>query len=77
LKCIKIYAPSSNNPQEYGISSIENADEYFYKENYNYKSTNQVPYERMMEIANLVNMQSMSKVVLPGPERKGRHKSRQ
>jgi radical SAM superfamily enzyme YgiQ (UPF0313 family) len=59
-----------NHPQEYGISSIENADEYFYKENYNYKSTNQVPYERMMEIANLVNMQSMSKVVFPGPERK-------
>jgi radical SAM superfamily enzyme YgiQ (UPF0313 family) len=53
-----------NHPQEYGITSIENADEYFYKENYDYEATNRVPYERMMEIANRVNRRSMSKVVL-------------
>jgi radical SAM superfamily enzyme YgiQ (UPF0313 family) len=52
-----------NNPQEYEISFIENAEEYLYKESYNYKSKNQVPYERMMEIANKVNMKLMSKVV--------------
>lgn len=63
------------NPQEFGISSIENADEYFYKENYNYKSENRVPYERMMEIANAVNMKSMSKVVLRGLNVKGGRKS--
>lgn len=55
-----------NNPQEYGISFIENADEYFYKENYDYESMNRVPYERMMKIANVVNMQSMSKVIFRG-----------
>ena len=60
-----------NNPQEFGISFIENADEYFYKENYDYKSENRVPYERMMEIANVVNMQSMSKVVFRAPNVKG------
>lgn len=63
-----------NNPQEYGISSIENADEYFYKENYDYKSINRVPYERMMEIANEVNMQSISKVVFRGINEKGGRK---
>jgi radical SAM superfamily enzyme YgiQ (UPF0313 family) len=52
-----------NNPQEFGISFIENADEYFYKENYDYKSMNKVPYEKMMEIANEVNIRSMAKVV--------------
>ena len=55
-----------NNPQEYGISSIENAEEYFYKENYDYKLKNRVPYKRMIEIANMVNMQSMSRVVFRG-----------
>ena len=59
------------NPQEYGISSIENADEYFYKESYDYKSMNRVSYERMMEIANEVNMRSMSKVVFRGQNEKG------
>jgi len=56
-----------NNPQEYGISFIEKADEYFYKENYDYKSMNRVPYERMMEIANMVNMQSMSRLMFRTP----------
>jgi radical SAM superfamily enzyme YgiQ (UPF0313 family) len=56
-----------NNPQEYGISFIERADEYFYKENYDYKSMNRVPYERMMEIANMVNMQSMSRLMFRTP----------
>ena len=65
-----------NNPQEYGISFIENADEYFYKENYDYKSMNRVPYERMMEIANTVNMKSMSKVIFRSPNIKGGRKSR-
>jgi len=64
-----------DHPQEFGISSIENADEYFYKENYDYKSMNRVPYERMMEIANKVNMQSMSKVVFRGLNVKGGRKS--
>jgi anaerobic magnesium-protoporphyrin IX monomethyl ester cyclase len=59
-----------NNPQEYGISFIEKADEYFYKENYDFKSANRVPYERMMEIANQVNMQSMSKVIMRGSNTK-------
>jgi len=65
-----------NNPQEFEILSIENADEYFYKENYDYKSTNQVPYEKMMEIANAVNMQSMSKVIFRGLNAKGGGNSR-
>lgn len=53
-----------NNSQEFGITFIENADAYFYKESYDYKSSiTQVPYDRMIQIANLVNMQSMSKVV--------------
>ena len=56
-----------NHPEEYGISSIENADEYFYKESYDFKSMNGVAYERMMEIANEVNMQSMSKVIFRSP----------
>jgi radical SAM superfamily enzyme YgiQ (UPF0313 family) len=64
-----------DHPQEFGISSIENADEYFYKENYDYKSMQRVPYERMMEIANKVNMQSMSKVVFRGLKVKGGRKS--
>jgi radical SAM superfamily enzyme YgiQ (UPF0313 family) len=63
-----------NNPQEYGISFIENANEYFYKESYDYKSINRMPYERMMEIANEVNMQSMSKVVFRGLNVKGDRK---
>lgn len=65
-----------NNPQEYGISFIENADEYLYKENYDYKSMNRVPYERMMEIANTVNRKSMFKVVFRAPNIKGGRKSR-
>jgi radical SAM superfamily enzyme YgiQ (UPF0313 family) len=65
-----------NNPQEFGISFIENADEYFYKENYDYRSMNRVPYERMMEIANVVNMQSMSKVIFRGLNVTGGRKSR-
>lgn len=64
-----------DNPQEFGISSIENADEYFYKENYDYKSMNRVPYERMMEIGNKVNMQAMSKVLFQGLKVKGGRKS--
>lgn len=60
-----------NNPQEFGIDIIENADEYLYKENYNYRLTNQVPYGRMMEIANAVNMKSMSKVIFRRPDIKG------
>jgi radical SAM superfamily enzyme YgiQ (UPF0313 family) len=64
-----------NNPQEFGISFIENADDYLYKENYDYKSVNRVPYERMMEIANTVNKKSMSKVVFRAPNVKGRGKS--
>jgi len=56
------------NPQEFGISFIENADDYFYKENYDYQSTNRVPYERMMAIANMVNRQSMSKAAFRGQE---------
>jgi radical SAM superfamily enzyme YgiQ (UPF0313 family) len=65
-----------NNPQEYEISLIENAEDYFYKESYNYKSINLVPYERMMEIANEVNMKSMSKVVCRSPNVKDDQKSR-
>jgi hypothetical protein len=63
-----------NNPQEFGISFIEKADEYLYKENYDYKSVNRVPYERMMEIANTVNKKSMSKVVFRAPNVKGKGK---
>lgn len=65
-----------NNPQEYGISFIENADEYLYKENYNYESMDRVPYEKMMEIANTVNMQSMSKVMFRSKNVEGDRKSR-
>lgn len=65
-----------NNPQEYGISFIENADEYLYKENYDYKSTNRVPYERMMQIASAVNTKSMSKVIFRSPDIQGDRKSK-
>jgi len=65
-----------NHPQEYGISFIEKADEYFYKENYDYKSENGVPYEKMMGIANVVNMKSMSKVIFRGENVKSGRKSR-
>jgi radical SAM superfamily enzyme YgiQ (UPF0313 family) len=65
-----------NNPQEFGIYFIENADKYLYKESFDYKSMNRVPYERMMEVANAVNMKSMSKVVFRAPTVKGGRKSR-
>ena len=65
-----------NNPKKFGISFIEKADEYFYKENYDYTSESGVPYERMMEIANLVNLQSMSKIVFRGLNAKDGRKSR-
>jgi anaerobic magnesium-protoporphyrin IX monomethyl ester cyclase len=52
-----------DNPQEFGISFIERAEEYFYKENYDFKAKNLVPYEKMMEIANSVNKRSMAKVL--------------
>lgn len=65
-----------NNPQEYGISFIENADDYLYKENYDYMSMDRVSYKRMMEIANAVNRKSMSKVIFRNPNVKGGRKSR-
>jgi len=44
-----------NHPEEYGISFIENADDFLYKENYDYKSKDKLPYEKMMAIASSVN----------------------
>jgi hypothetical protein len=43
------------HPEEFGISGIEEAPEYFYKESYAYTCAGQVPYQRLMEIRGLLS----------------------
>jgi anaerobic magnesium-protoporphyrin IX monomethyl ester cyclase len=42
------------HPEEFGITSIESAEEYIYKESYSFTCDNQVPYARMMEIRDML-----------------------
>ena len=42
------------HPEEYGITFIESADEFIYRESYSFTSENQVPYARMMEIREML-----------------------
>ncbi len=41
-----------NNPEEFGITYIEDNKDYFYKDSYSFECKNQVPYETMMKIRN-------------------------
>lgn len=42
------------HPEQFGITFIESAEDYFYKESYSFTSENQVPYARMMEIRDML-----------------------
>jgi radical SAM superfamily enzyme YgiQ (UPF0313 family) len=42
------------HPEQFGITFIESAEENFYKESYSFTCENQVPYERMIEIRDML-----------------------
>lgn len=50
------------NPRQYGISKIEDANDFLFKENYDYLSVNKIPYEKLITLKKLYVIPAWKKI---------------